>query len=160
MSKIHSTLVLLLGLSAAILAPACGGGAADDPRCQSLCTIKEPSTPGAGDICSQASADACRETCGAHIQDESTVCQDCLLEGAYFGLTSEGAGNECGTSPMCPVLDDVLCTDSGPGGDCQYCESDTAAKEACYKKAHPRREVECKVDFRDPAKCTDACASK
>lgn len=155
--RTRPVVVLLLAAVAAVLAPACGG-ASSDPRCVALCTINEPSTPDAGDICSQASADACREQCGAQIQDEPTVCADCLLEGAYFGLGTDGGGNECQTSVKCPATS--LCSDSGPGGQCDYCEGDAAAESACYKKAHPRREVECKADFRDPVKCASACAAK
>lgn len=146
-------------LAVAALVAACGGGAADDPRCVSLCTIDEPSIEGAGDICSQASADACRQSCGAQIESEDSACAACLLEDASFSRDSVSGGNgECSTSAECGI-NDVLCNDSGPGGTCEFCSDDEAAELECYKKTHPRREVECDVDFRDPAKCSDLCGS-
>lgn len=156
--KSRSVTVSLSLLLAALLVPACGGSSgADDPRCAALCTIKQPSTPNAGDICSQASADACLEQCAAHVKDTAAPCGDCLLDDAHFGTSSEGGGGECAFTAACP---DGECTETGPGGSCTYCSSDMAAEQDCYVKTHPRREVECKTDFRDPTKCTALCAAK
>lgn len=145
--------------SLALLIPACGS-AADDPRCESLCTIKEPSNPKIGDVCSQASADACRESCGARIQDTATLCADCLLEDAYFsaGTTGGSAGDECQTSPMCP--NGSLCTMTGHAGSCDYCSDNTADETACKEKVNPRREVDCSPHFRDVVECAALCTSK
>lgn len=150
----------LLVASLALLIPACGGGAADDPRCVSLCTIKEPSNPKIGAVCNQESADACRETCGTHIQDTATVCADCLLEGAYFGTgnSGSGGGDECQTSPMCP--NGSLCTMSNNGVSCDYCSDNAADKATCEEKTNPRREVACDVDFRDVTECAALCVAK
>lgn len=156
MRHVHLVAAIAVGALASAFA-GCGGGAADDPRCKSLCVIEEPSIEGAGDICSQASADLCREDCGARIEGVGSACASCLLEEARFSAESEtGVGGPCDDSPECP--ESGLCTESGPGGDCDYCGDDAAAELACYKKAHPRREVECKADFRDPKDCSDLCA--
>ncbi|MFO0590859.1 MAG: hypothetical protein U0441_25165 [Polyangiaceae bacterium] len=151
-----SALVFLVA-PLALMISACGGGAADDPRCVSLCTIKEPSDPTVGDVCSQESADTCRETCGARIQDTGTVCADCLLEDADFGVKSSGGTDSCVDSPMCSNTQ--LCTEVGPGGSCDYCYGDKAAADACYKQIHPHREVACDVRFRDAAECASLCAN-
>ena len=150
--------VALPALLVAILGPACGGsGGSDDARCAVLCAIKEPATPNAGDVCSQASADACLDQCAAHVLDTTAPCGDCLLDGADFGTTSEGSGGPCESTAACP---DGECTETGPGGSCTFCGGDMAAEQKCYVQTHPRREVECKTDFRDPAKCTALCAAK
>jgi hypothetical protein len=142
----------------AVLAPACGGsGGSSDPRCAALCIIMQPDTPNAGDICSEASAEACRSQCEARVADTTAPCGDCLLEDAEFGTTTDGNSGYCGPTVACP---DGECTESGPGGDCTYCTSDMAAQEQCYVKTHPRREVECKTDFRDAAKCSTLCVAK
>lgn len=146
--------------SLALLVPACGGsGGSGDARCVALCTIKEPSTPNAGDVCSQASADTCLELCGARIEGTGAVCSDCLLEDAYFGLgSSGGGGNDC-VYPSSTCGTDGECTEVGPAGSCTYCASDSAAYQDCYAQVHPRREVACDVDFRDAAECSALCAA-
>lgn len=154
MSKAQGVVSVLVALGVATLFSACGS---DDPRCVSLCTVKEPSTPGVGDVCSEASASSCRQECGAQIEGVSNVCAGCLLEDARFEVSSEGFSGDCQTSSMC-AGSELLCTESGPGGDCQYCDGDKAAYDACYKKVHPRREIECEVRFRDPAECADICS--
>jgi hypothetical protein len=156
--RIARSATAILTLLAPFLAPACGGsGGSSDPRCAALCTITQPDTPNVGDVCSQASADACRSQCEAHVADTTAPCGDCLLEDAEFGNVTEGGGGYCESTAACP---DGECTESGPGGDCTYCTGDMAAEEQCYAKAHPRREVECKTEFRDPAKCSALCAAK
>jgi hypothetical protein len=154
--RVHHALAAVFSAALAALLVACGGGAADDPRCVSLCTIKQPPIDGAGDVCSQASADQCQKECGARIDGVATACADCLLQDAVFGGTSGGSGNDCHTDAKCP--NSGLCTETGPGGSCDYCEGDMAAETNCYKQTHPRREVECSTSFRDPAKCSAVCA--
>lgn len=141
----------------ALLAAACGGtSGSDDPRCAALCTIKQPSTPNVGDVCSQASADSCLEQCGAQVKDTTAACGDCLLVDADFGTGDETSGGGCGPTVACPGGE---CMESGPGGTCTYCSDDMTAEQNCYAMAHPRREVECKVDFRDPLKCATLCTA-
>lgn len=148
----------LLLVSLALFLPACGS-AADDPRCVSLCTIKEPSNPKIGAVCSQESADVCRESCGARIQDTATLCTDCLLEGAYFGSeTTGGSLDDCQTSAMCPT--GQLCTLTGATGSCDYCSDNNADKTACQEKVNARHEVTCDVSFPEVAKCAALCTSK
>jgi hypothetical protein len=153
----HHALALVLSAAFAAVLAACGGGSADDPRCVSLCTIKQPPIDGAGDICSQASADQCKQECGAHIDGVPTACADCLLQDAQFGGgTSSGGGDECHNDAKCPET--TLCTETGNGTSCEYCEGDKTAEDNCYKQLHPRREVDCTASFRDPAKCSAVCA--
>ncbi|APR83016.1 Hypothetical protein A7982_08365 [Minicystis rosea] len=144
---------------AALHAIACGGGSSgsDDPRCAALCTIKEPAIANAGDICSQASADACLDLCAAQVKDTSAPCGACLLDDADFGTSTSGNSGECSSSASCP---DGECTESGPGGTCTYCSSDQAAQQKCYVQTHPRREVACETKFRDAAECAALCTVK
>lgn len=140
---------------AALLAAACDGSGSDDPRCTSLCTIKDAS---AGDVCSQASADACLEQCGAHIEGTTAACGDCLLEKAHFG-TDAGttSGGSCDPTAACP---DGACTETGPGGSCTYCANDMTAAQNCYATTHPHREVTCETKFRPTTDCSALCAAQ
>jgi hypothetical protein len=146
-------------LVASLLVPACSSssGGSGDPRCVAICTIEQPSTPGAGEICSQASADSCLELCGARVQGTTAACGDCLLEKADFSTGSETGGGGCDPTVACPQGE---CTESGWAGDCTYCAGDTAKAQACYTQTHPRREVACKTDFRDALECSALCAVK
>ena len=162
----HGVVCLVAVLGATSLASACGGGEDDgggddggstDPRCVELCEIDEPSLEGAYDVCSAESAKQCKASCDARIEDVSSACASCLLEDADFGLGgSSGFGDECSApSPECGQ--GARCTIAGHGGECSYCEGDQAAEEACIRQAHPRREVDCDADFRDPAECAELC---
>lgn len=149
---------LLAVVVPALTVAACSS--ADDPRCVALCTIKEPSTAGAYDICSQASADQCLELCAARIGDATTICADCLLDDADFGTGGiSGGGDDC-VSPSSCGGSTALCTMTGRGGSCDYCEGDDAAYDACLPKVFPRRAVACETDFGDSSKCAAVCAEK
>lgn len=143
-------LFLFLGISAGL--SGCGGDASSDPRCQSLCTIKEPSLSGAYDICSQTSADACLKDCGARISEVSTVCASCLLENACF---SNGCRDSLGSDPGCTS---GQCTISGRVGSCTYPQGDQAAYDNCVRMVYPRREVQCSPEYQSVSKCASVCA--
>jgi len=155
-SRIPLALAVVAALGS-LFAFACGGGAASDPRCGAVCAVSEPPLAGAGDVCSQASADACKQECGARLSGVTSVCGDCLLQDAHLGGSAVGGVSDiCNTSPMC--ANGALCTRMGRTGSCTYCEHDMAAQQACEVKVDPRREVPCTTEFRDPAKCSALCA--
>jgi hypothetical protein len=133
---------------ALLLAVACGSSGASDPRCQSLCTVKDRTY---GSVCSQDSADTCADTCGAHIDGTTTACGDCLLQDAEFGTSTTTGGNSCGSDKTCGS--GVLCSTSV----CSFCQGDQAAEDACVAKTYPRKEVACTPKFRDAAKCSAVC---
>ena len=159
-----ASILALLGvgvLSVACSSSSSSNSGSDDPRCVALCTIKEPSTPNAGEICSQASADQCLALCGAEITGVTATCATCLLEDADFGGgESGGSGGDCESpSPNCPS-GASYCTDSQNGVSCSYCDDDQAAQDACYAKLNPRTEVACETKFNDVTKCSSFCATK
>src|SRR5687767_2525387 len=127
------------------------GGSEPDPRCVSVCEIREPSVEGAFDICSESSAAACVDECGVRIEGLETVCSSCVLEQAYFGT---GGGD--GISPMCMDGSCVMYGDEA-GETCTYQEDDQAAQDDCYRQLFPRREVECSASFRPVTECADVC---
>ena len=145
-----------------LLAFACGsstGGGTDDPRCTQLCAIEQPVIPNVGEVCSQASADACVQQCAAHIAGTTAPCADCLLQDAFFGEETGGSSGNCmSPSTKCPTS--AECTESGNGGTCTYCQDDQAAQDMCYAQAHPLQEVDCPTNFPDATKCTALCAGK
>jgi hypothetical protein len=152
---------LVLASSFVLLVSACGGGSggSSDPRCTSLCTIQQPADPNIGQVCSQTSADACLQLCGAQIAGTMAACGDCLLMDASFGTESGSSGPGCmSPSTMCPGS--AECTESGWGGTCTYCMGDTAAQHACDAQVYPRQEVDCPTTFGDPTKCSALCAAK
>lgn len=57
------TLIYVVG------AVACGNGSGTDPRCETLCAIREPTLSEAYDVCSTSSAEQCKQDCTAHIAD-------------------------------------------------------------------------------------------
>ena len=125
-----------------------GGGESVDPRCASLCVIEEPPIEGAGDICSQASADLCIDECQVRIADTSSTCATCVLEDASFGDDNDSPGDFCMNG---------TCTVTGREGECMYPEGDTAAREDCERQVNPRRDVECDTDFRPVEECAALC---
>lgn len=137
---------------AGLLAALSACGSSDpDPRCLSVCEIREPAVEGAFDICSQSSADTCVNECTARIDGVETVCGTCLLEQAYFGT-----GPDDGINGMC---ENGSCTMYGddPGETCTYTEGDAAAIENCYRQLFPRREVDCSTSFRPVSECASVC---
>ena len=155
--------VIALASTLAVLPSACSSsgstGGSDDARCAAVCAISQPPIADAGDICSQASADACAAQCDARIKDTTTACGNCLLEDARLGGDETGGNPTSCMGPSVKCGTDEECTASGPAGDCTYCSNDKAAEKSCYVKTHPRREIECSTNFRDPVKCNALCAA-
>lgn len=139
-----------------MIGAACGVGCgtstgATDPRCQTLCAVKQPALSGAYDVCSDASAAACAQDCTARIAGQKTVCQSCLLEKACFkpggcGATSSDAGCNNGQ-----------CTITGRVGSCTYPAGDQAAADNCIRQVYPRRTVECAPTYRSVTECAALC---
>lgn len=125
------------------------GESAVDPRCEVLCVIAPPAIDGAGDICSQVSAEACIAECDARVADVPALCATCLLEEACF---------DCEDDSPAPVLCDPSgCVLSGREGDCTYPENDSAAYEDCQRQVNPLREVSCSADYRPVIECAALC---
>ena len=151
---------LLLVLTPFIaMAAACGNDANDgepaaDPRCDSLCTIKEPELEDAYDVCSQASAQRCLRDCAARLVDVSSVCASCLVEEACFdvqcGPHKGPGGVDCDSSGVCTIY--------GREGSCSYPAGNQAALEDCLRQVYPRREVECTPEYRPVAGCAAVCS--
>lgn len=148
----HAT--LLTGF--VVLATASYACGSDDSRCASLCEVQDKTE---GDVCSQASADACIEACNDQIGGVETVCANCLLEDAEFLPPVEGGGDndECKSDTTC--LSGFGCVAARNGQTCKYCEGDIPAKSACDKQLNPLREVQCTAKFNDTANCTAQCGS-
>jgi len=129
------------------------GGKSVDPRCVSLCVITEPDLAGAYDVCSAASTESCKQDCEARIAAVTTVCASCLLEEACFepSCGASGADVFCDSSGQCTV--------TGREGDCTYPQGDQAAEDDCLRQVYPRRTVDCTVEYRPVADCSDQCGS-
>ena len=163
----RSTLLVrcVLGLAAVLAGNACrsaggdgyeGDGGGDvDPRCQSLCIIEEPEIEGAYDVCSEESAELCRQECAAYISGASALCAACLLEDACFD-TACGA-SLVGDGPAC---DTEGCVINSEHGSCTYPVGDVAAMEDCIRQVFPRRTVSCETEYRPVTDCTEACRSE
>lgn len=147
MSTPRLYLAVVIGLSLA----SCGEeDAPADPRCAALCAIASPTIEGAGDICSQVSAEACIAECNARIVGTPALCASCLLEEACFFDCGDDAGD--------PVVCDVGgCELSGREGTCTYPDGDIAAYEACQRQVNPLREVSCTADYRPVVECAALC---
>ncbi len=135
---------------------ACDGGGSGEPdlsdydaRCVAVCTDDPPAIEGAGDVCSGASRTSCLELCEARIAGQMSLCQTCLLEGAYYGT-----GGEDGPGGFC---DNTSCTITGRNGSCTYPPNDTAKREMCERQVNPRREVPCDVEFEPVSQCASSC---
>jgi hypothetical protein len=130
-----------------------GGHGGADPRCERLCEIDMPALEGAYDVCSDESAQDCLEVCAVQIADTTGLCRSCLLEDAQFPAGSGGGGGS-GTFGG----SERTVTIQGPGGTCTYTAGDEAEEEACIRQVHPRRIVECEVEFRPVSECQAICA--
>ena len=143
-----------LGVAVVLLATACGGGDGGgnvDPRCNSLCTIDEPEVEGAFDICSDRSAQQCKQECTVRIADANSLCASCLLEQACFAPA-------CGASGDGPACDaNGQCTVTGREGSCMYPAGDDAARDNCLRQVEPRRSVECTPEYRSVEECSAVC---
>jgi len=143
---------LLLVPGAVVLFSACGLFGGVDPRCETLCVIQEPSLSGAYDICSQASADRCKQDCDAHIKDVTSTCASCLLEQATFSVPPvSSSGDVCNAG---------TCTTTGRAGSCDYPQGNDAARDDCIRQVSPRREVECTPTYRPVSECNSTCLTR
>ncbi|WP_394849163.1 hypothetical protein LZC95_17160 [Pendulispora brunnea] len=131
-------------------------GDASDPRCAQLCAIDEPSLEGAYDVCSEKSASDCRTECAARLSGTTSVCAQCLLEDASFGIgAQDGLGVSCGSgSAQCGSQS---CTMTGRAGSCTYCGDNKQQTEDCIRQVEPRRSVECKTRYQSVSKCAQFC---
>jgi hypothetical protein len=136
---------------------ACGGGSGDpdlsdyDTRCVAVCTDSPPEIEGSGDICNSASRTTCLDLCEARIAGQTSLCQTCLLEDAYYGSDGDvvvGGGTEC---------NQTTCTITGRNGSCTYPQNDNAKYEMCMRQVYPTREVACEVDFQPVSDCATTC---
>lgn len=127
---------------------ACGTLGAIDPRCESLCIVKEPAVSGAYDICSQASAERCKQDCSKRIEKQASLCATCQLERAQFYSDTSSTPTSCTGG---------ACTMSGRTGSCTYQEDDKPAHDNCSRQVSPRREVECIVYYRPVMECASLC---
>lgn len=121
-----------------------------DPRCASLCEIVEPPLSGAYDICSFDSASSCVDQCESRIGNVGGDCADCLLDFASFGTDPIDASAACDQGGNCTM--------EGPGGRCTYRADDPSDRDRCTRIVHPRREVECFVNFQSARNCTTTCS--
>ncbi|MEO6777206.1 MAG: hypothetical protein ABI467_30035, partial [Kofleriaceae bacterium] len=144
---------------AGVAGAACGGGtnngsdldvSDDDPRCVATCPETMPEYVGVGAVCDTASRAQCLDECAARIAGVPTLCQSCLLEGAYFGPGGVVIGND-------GSCDLSSCTLTSAFGTCTYATDDQAAKLACLQEVDPRREVTCTPDFQSTTKCASVC---
>ena len=141
---------LFLIVVCSLIALGCGtDDALDDPRCAALCVIAPPAIEGAGDICSQVSADGCIAECNARIEGNPTLCASCLLEDACF---------DCEDGPSLPPFCDAgTCEISGREGTCSFPEGDNEAYEACERQVNPLREASCSAEYRPVVECAALC---
>jgi hypothetical protein len=87
-----SLFVVLLALTSMF---GCGRVVSSDPRCAKLCDREvDPKY----DYCDAKSVTECSRQCDARIKDLPTVCQSCLIEGAYFNIPDR-------PSPQCTTAD-------------------------------------------------------
>jgi hypothetical protein len=156
---------VIVALSCAVLMAACGGSSSEsaddapgediDPRCERLCTIREPEIAGAFDVCSEASAADCRDECQARIADVEGVCATCLTADACFDTECAGGGDD----PFIVCYSETdTCVVSGPGGECSYPDGNRTAREDCIRRAFPRREVACSAEYPPFSSCAGVCA--
>jgi hypothetical protein len=162
-----------ISLLCLVLAAGCGGGGVDsnvDPRCVTLCDNKEQGT-GTGIVCTDDSVTQCKTACAAKIYGVSTVCGNCLLEGAdfYGGVT---VGSACQSFPGGTCGDgggEVSCSSSngGPttckttvnGVSCSYDPENMAQVSACLMKQYPDGSTTCHTHFSKELKdCTAFCS--
>jgi hypothetical protein len=125
-----------------------------DPRCEVICAIREPPLDGAGDICSADSAEQCRAECDIRIDDLSSLCATCLLEYACFAPSCSGEvppGEDCS---------ETVCVVRGRAGECSYNRGDAAARDACVRQVNPRREVDCRAQYRAVNDCAALCTDE
>ncbi len=122
-----------------------------DPRCQSICVIEEPSLEGAYDICSDDSADLCKDECSTRIESASSLCASCLLEGADYGLELSPRPSDFCENGQCEKI--------GREGRCTYPQGDDQARDDCTRQVYPRREVHCDAEFAPVVDCAAVCDS-
>lgn len=157
--KTTSTVALSVLLSLSATSAACGGevvpGPADgavvgpdsavlpNPSCAALC--REPPDLR---LCSDSSLASCSRICSLRLQDTSSVCGQCLLDGARF----EPPGGF--PVPVCAPQDGVCegaeyCTIAG----CPYCsDQESTGLAICGVRIG---DLECSTFFVDP--CAAVC---
>jgi len=152
------TIVLILLFAVSFLAFGCGNECeygSTDPRCEILCEIEPPYIEGVGEVCSKSSADDCKRLCSVRIDGADTLCAECLLEDAFFGLEYSTYCEyevDCSEGTECHYKDygseEILCT---------YTQGDDEGRNACLRQLCPLKEVECNTTFRDVMECESFC---
>lgn len=147
-------MIRLRALSTILLVAASLAACEDvDPRCKSVCRIKEPALADTYSICDDQSADLCQKDCTARVRDLSSLCSDCTLEGAIFDAdrASEVPKESCNNNS---------CVLSQDGRDCAYAKNDYAAKNSCLRMLYPRKSVQCTAKYRPVAECIGICSGQ
>lgn len=128
-----------------------------DPRCDPGCTPDVPTLEGFGEVCDAESEARCKAACSTRVAGLSAACAACLSDDVNLGARLGVAPGECiepgeGCSgARCFVRGQEICS---------YCQEDSAARDDCFRRAFPRREVYCAPAL-DPhvSSCASVCTA-